>query len=174
MTLFSTQLGKYGVIAIACCLLLAGLFIANRDVSYAELNYTEHSRVLGVGAGGVIPASCESGPPTNHFAGDCPPAVQTRLAPSASAVTGQFNGSNPQTIDLGASISWTSSGATFCISSWSAGLLPPSGSFTPFGQQCNTYTYNLWLRCSNGVFWSAVSNKTVSVVHDDYWMCHAQ
>ncbi len=52
--------------------LLIGIFFLTKSPTpyVSELAFTEHSSKGNI-TGSVIPASCESSPPTSHFAGDC-------------------------------------------------------------------------------------------------------
>jgi len=64
----------------------AGVFFVTDEKSphTSELAFIEHSSDTSV-VGSVVPASCESSPPTNHFAGDCP-------APAPAPVNGGWSG----------------------------------------------------------------------------------
>ncbi len=49
----------------------SALYITKASVFSHELSFREYS-VAGVSAGSVVPASCDSVPPTSHTSGDCP------------------------------------------------------------------------------------------------------
>ena len=95
-----------GILSIVSTTIIASgiFFITKGHNPYTdELAYSEKSNVSSV-AGAVVPASCDSNPPVNHFAGDCPnPTV---------AVSGL-----PATVPFGipkSNISWTTTGARGC------------------------------------------------------------
>lgn len=134
-------------------------FFIDKKVSFAELNFTEYSSVLGETAGGMIPASCESSPPTNH-AGDCLVGIRTGIADSLDSVTVNLTGGGT-VWGTSRTISWTSSGATQCIASWASGWIPTSGSRTVSGS-CTERDYSV--NCTDGIFWSGI--RTVTVFFD--------
>jgi hypothetical protein len=143
--------------AVLALLVLVSLMVLLKEkVSFAELNYTEYSSVLGENAGGIIPASCESSPPENH-AGDCPAAIRTGISTKANPIVVQLNGGGV-TNGTSRTISWTSTGATQCIGTWASGFIPTSGSRVVYGA-CTDADYSI--NCTDGVFWSGIKSITV-------------
>lgn len=70
-----------------CAVGLVSFAAQNTGTPYsAELSYTETSDHQGV-IGSVVPASCESSPPTSHFAGDCQCGISAPAACSAPGCT---------------------------------------------------------------------------------------
>jgi hypothetical protein len=69
---YKVGLSAVGLVSIA----MVAVFFVTRGVTphTSELAFTEHS-TLGKDAGSVIPASCNSNPPTDHFNGDCVPGI---------------------------------------------------------------------------------------------------
>lgn len=147
-------------IFIVLSILAVGLLVVtNERVSYAELEYVEYSPVLGEKGGGLIPASCQSSPPTSHFAGDCPVAVETGIAPTARTVSATLSPAS-QSVATQATISWTSSGATKCVGTWTPSWLPSSGSAIVSNGTLAQLSYSI--RCTDGVFWSTLQTVTVT------------
>jgi hypothetical protein len=157
--------------ALGIVLVLIAYVLMRPDASLFELSYAEYSRFLGEEAGAVIPASCNSVPPTNHL-GDCPVAVSVNISKNANnltnAITGVTSGGaaapyySPYYYAYGStfSVQYTSANATFCISNQSLANLPATGSLT-LGTPPSNSISTVSINCSNGVFWSGV--KTVSI-----------
>jgi hypothetical protein len=98
----------------------------------SELAFIEHSST---GVGSVIPASCNSSPPTNHFGGDCPdPAVGASIDPgtiayggwvstmsmwSANAVRCDFYQNGIYVSPIPTSYTWYNFGPYYSDQSWS-------------------------------------------------------
>ncbi len=127
-------------------------FVTRGEVSQSELAFVEHSSQSSI-LGSVVPASCNSVPPTNHN-GDCPLQIDVNLAPTGQGVSVshsvvQFPGT------AGGTFSWNSSGATKCSGSWEGSWLPPSGNNVIWNT--GSYTFS----CTNGVEWSAPTSFTV-------------
>jgi hypothetical protein len=62
LRMFFSQFRPMAAIIVCALAIGAGVYgFLKEDASHAELNYTEYSAVLGPNAGGIIPASCESG-----------------------------------------------------------------------------------------------------------------
>ena len=72
----------------------------------SELAFTEHS-ILGRNAGSVIPASCNSSPPTDHFLGDCAPTISFLILPPGGYYSAINEGENYN-------ISWQIANALRC------------------------------------------------------------
>ncbi len=72
---------------------LVGIFMFTRDVypQMSELAFIEHS--IG-NVGSVIPASCNSKPPDNHFPGDCPVGVGVNIGTGVNTVTANLLSTN--------------------------------------------------------------------------------
>jgi hypothetical protein len=150
--------------------LLIGVFFVTRGVDphTSELAFIEHSQTR---SGSVVPASCNSAPPTSHFLNDCTaicpatgaaydpyldPGACPTAAPTAAISTDVTN------VDYGGSafISWSSTAATGCTAggSW-VGALGISG------MQAKTNitspkTYTLY--CSGGTGNSSTVSATVT------------
>ncbi len=82
----------------------------------SELSFIEHSEKSDY-VGSVIPASCESNPPTNHGAGDCPASVSVNLSTVPNNINFIFTVSSPegaQVVRHGSAFYWTfGNGATW-------------------------------------------------------------
>jgi hypothetical protein len=69
--LSKTTVGFAGVFILIVASLVGGFFLTKSEVPYtSELVFIETSVSPDI-EGSVVPASCESNPPTNHFANDC-------------------------------------------------------------------------------------------------------
>lgn len=99
--LSKTTVGFAGVFILIVASLVGGFFLTKSEVPYtSELAFIETSASPDV-EGSVVPASCESNPPTNHFVGDCVCAINAITAcsgPSCSR-TIRWN-SSPATVNI--------------------------------------------------------------------------
>ena len=94
-----------GISTISTLFVLSAIFFLTRGSHphSDELAYSEKSNTASV-AGAVVPASCDSAPPTNHFAGDCPnPTISVTGLPASMAF------GSPKS-----DISWTTTGSQGC------------------------------------------------------------
>ncbi len=68
----------FALLLIPIAFAMVFFFTLDSNPHSAELAFVEHSTDKDI-IGSVVPASCESAPPTNHFAGDCavPPTPST-------------------------------------------------------------------------------------------------
>lgn len=146
--------------ALTLVVFISLFYVTNAQSHFAsELSFIEHS-ILGKDAGSVIPASCESTPSTNHFAGDCVTNVNMGFGVPAT-VQASFIGLR-LTINLnhlveGGSgvITWAPVGATSCTASgaWSGAKSPAGGTYTvsnPYGMRTSQHEEIYTLTCSNG------------------------
>lgn len=165
--MFSLTRSRSGFIGICVMLFTIVLYLISREkVFTAELNYAEYSEVLGRSAGGLIPASCESSPPTSHYSGDCPVSVETRFSKDPKTVTSTLTPPNQTVVDS-ATLYWTSGGGvTKCKGSWKNGWLPANGSATLTVQAYTTKSYSL--TCTDGTFWTTGNTVTVSYTYIPY------
>lgn len=148
----------------------AGVFAMTRgiDPHLSELSFIENS--FGK-EGSVIPASCNSSPPTSHFSGDCPVDVEVNIADRANTVTTSvtvdsnygarlvngvwYVGNNEDTTDSSraATIHFSSTGATSC---WIyTGVWSERG--TSWTRNINIgpgETLSYAIKCTDGVFFS--------------------
>lgn len=151
-------------------LLSIGMYLfTSQTPSIFELSFTEHSEMLGKDAGSVIPASCNSMPPTSHFAGDCPVVVQTNLSSSNivltinNTITGHYlyqNG-NYYTHDS-ITATYTSGPATTRCALTATGYfqwLSPNASISVTGPYNTPVAWSL--RCTDGIFVTQISSFTV-------------
>lgn len=136
--------------------------------SQFELSFAEYSNVLGEMGGAVLPASCNSNPPQEHFGGDCPPVVEVGIRTTTNTVSatiigltwGMKFGDVWNVWGPATPLTYTSSGATKCYLNSDSTPLPPSGSVmigVPSGGP-NIFSLN----CTDGVFWSG--NNTIQIL----------
>jgi hypothetical protein len=132
--------------------IVALFVVTKKDSSVSELAFTERSTMSGI-RGSVIPASCNSNPPTNHFAGDCPnPTVSLSGLPHTQAYGASYGG-----------MSWNSSNATHCEvhrDGTFISLLPTSGSLDSVPRFASAnYTFS----CFNAVGVMSQANGGLTV-----------
>ncbi len=77
-------------------LLFFGIFMFTRGAypHSSELSFIEHSNNSGL-VGSVIPASCESNPPSNHD-GSCPPGMWVNLGTGGNGMNFSYGVSSPE------------------------------------------------------------------------------
>lgn len=156
---FSTPLrlasGSVGV----ALLLLAGFFaIRGTHPARAELAFSTQAPGDDTGLS-VIPASCESSPPTNHFTGDCTPVVNLGSGPNATTRESNFlnfqMGVSSTDVAYGSpfTLTWYTGGATTCTASgaWSGSRNIGSGSATDYNSSPSGGFSIYTLTCTNGV-----------------------
>ncbi len=160
--------------------MFASVFAVTRgeNPSMAELSFAEESHGY---VGSVVPASCESNPPKEHFAGDCPVSVRVLMdavyggvTVNITDVTSGFSetklGTNSWQIgtlaednsshETGVTVHYTSSGgSTEC---WYRGMYkgPANGSFQTYirdGGVPSSFSIN----CTDGVHWSGPTFVTL-------------
>lgn len=167
------------VLVLGVVMVSSGTFVATKasNPHVAELSFSEKS--FG-NLGSVVPASCESNPPSSHWLGDCPAAVEvnisdvnvpigvsitnvtspfewgyqfgiTNIGPDAYAVGSWENLTDPHFRFAPVDIHYTSTNATKCWNT-EATSLPPSGIFRTGVFPGTTRTLNM--RCTDGVHWS--------------------
>ena len=169
------------VLAFFCGILIVVLayFFFFQKISSFELSFAEYSHVLGENAGSVIPASCNSSPPDNHFAGDCPPVVETTIIAGPNTLV--LSGVNV-TPNLGAVGGYqylagggllnysTSGGVTRCLLIYpgydgvagSTGDTSWIGTNGPIGISGAYQVYSSWqIRCTNGAHWTPIQTVYV-------------
>jgi hypothetical protein len=165
------KLVKKQLLILPALLLLIGFFFVTRgqDPHTSELAFIEHSRTH---LGSVVPASCNSAPPTSHFLNDCTatcpatglpydPYLDAAACPSAPPTAAinvtPLNVSYAGTVE----IDWSSTGSTGCTAggNWS-GAIGISG-ISSRTNLTSDKTYTLY--CSNGGTNSATVSATVSV-----------
>lgn len=133
---------------------------ANSIAPTAELAFNERS-LLGERAGSVVPASCNSEPPTSHFIGDCPPVVKLYVGPSGKTVAVNMWART----DLGAGwVEWTSTGATRCFDNWTFSARPLSGTvqIDTIYSFCPYETKIFKIRCENDEGFEAYSSVAMA------------
>jgi hypothetical protein len=155
---------KVLVLGAAIPVIVLGVFVATRETTphVSELSFIEHS-VLGEKAGSVIPASCDSVPPTSaHFPGDCDPVVNLGLQSGTQRIEVGMAVAN-LAIDqprVGSpTITWNSTGATSCTATGGRSGDGWAGSKALSGSQTINYTNNdgvkiaviYTITCSNSV-----------------------
>ncbi len=147
----SSLLPAIGAVSFTLLVVFLGSFViaGGGAPALAELHFAGHS-ILGSRAGSVVPASCESNPPTNHFDGDCPSVVTVGLSPGDPRVSAWIT-ATPDTPRPGDSVTvaWGSTGATSCISSWTRAEVGISGAVVLGAPNIceNGYAYVVY--CSN-------------------------
>lgn len=102
----------------------------------SELSFIENSTLLGKKAGSVVPASCDSAPPANHFNGDCLfwTSVSLGFGSLPSSVNLIFStNSHFAAYSTNPTFTWTVTGATECVASggWSGSKSIAGGSESP-------------------------------------------
>lgn len=95
--------------------LIGVVCVYNAKPHTSELMFLEFS-ILGKGAGSVIPASCDSAPPTSHFSGDCDPMLNIGVGGDTSSFTdiNLIVSSTTSEYNEKPSMSWTTTGYTSC------------------------------------------------------------
>lgn len=117
-------------------------FVVKGSPATSELSYIERS-ASSLRFGSVIPASCDSSPPTSHFEGDCDPMVNLGVGADLASFTGisMTLSSTTAAYNEHPTLAWNTSGYTSCVLYQDDGTTKTA--ITPVAPGLNQNTYSL-------------------------------